>query len=372
MRLHMHIKTKFLSALVISFFICSHSLAQNTEPSFFQTLTVTARMNWGSLFAENAKSKYVKDSYAFLGELDISSRTYGKKSWQQFNGYPEIGIAFLYGNPGSLTYVGHIGSAFGFASFPLMRSKIIKADFRMGFGAGWVEKPFDPRNNYKNLLIGSRLNACINFLLSTQLQVTRQIALDAGFSFTHLSNGSVKVPNYGLNIPGISLGLKYIFNPDLKFEKKKAPPLQKKWGYYLFSFAAAKESYPLESAVYLVNVLNFEMLKDFSHTARFGGGVNFTYDRAASNEIPYSATYEFDKSKFKLQASIYAAYEYVMGNLSVPVQLGVYLYNNYAVQALYQNIGIRYRFAPHWIAGVELKAHLGNGDFIQWGIGYKF
>jgi hypothetical protein len=148
-------------------------------------------------------------------------------------------------------------------------------------------------------------------------------------------------------------------------------PVNKKWGYYIYSFVAAKEAFPLESPVALVNVLNLEAMKDFSHTGRWGGGINLTYDRALSNEVANSGTFVFDHSKSQLEASIYAAYEYVVGRISFPFQLGYYLYNNYPVNALYEMVGVKYRVTPHWILGMALKAHLGNGDFIQWGLGYK-
>jgi len=57
--------------------------------------------------------------------------------------------------------------------------------------------------------------------------------------------------------------------------------------------------------------------------------------------------------------------------LSIPIQLGAYLYNKYQISEVYQVIGLRYRFLPHWIAGLQLKAHLGKADYIQYGIGYK-
>ena len=193
-----------------------------------------------------------------------------------------------------------------------------------------------------------------------------------GVSFMHMSNGSIKLPNLGLNIPAASLGLKYVLNPGLRKIKTDIEEVKKKVYYYLFTFVALKEAYPLESPLRLVNLISFEILKDFSRTGRFGGGFNLTYDRALSTEVVNSITFAFDNSKLRLEASIYGSYEYVMGNLSIPLQIGAYLYNNYPVTEIYEMIGVRYRFSDHWIAECGLKAHVTNGDFIQWGVGYKF
>jgi hypothetical protein len=96
-----------------------------------------------------------------------------------------------------------------------------------------------------------------------------------------------------------------------------------------------------------------------------------SYDPSLSNEIANAPTYIFDHSEPQVQVSMYGGYEHVAGRISIPVQLGVYLYNRYVISQLYQLIGLRYRFAEKWVASVQLKAHFGKADYIQYGIGYK-
>jgi hypothetical protein len=278
----------------------------------------------------------------------------------------------LFGKSGGDKYIGNIGGLVPFINFPLYKKNRFKMNCKFGLGTGWVQKPFNVQTNYKDFVIGSHLNVCINLQVLSGLKIEKHTYLHIGFSLTHFSNGSIKLPNLGLNIPALSAGLEYSFNAQPKMIKRVVPPLKKKWHYYLFAFAAVKQALPLESPIRLVNLVTFEIMKDFSHTGRYGAGINLTYDRALSTEVPYSVTFAFDESKLKLEASIYGAYEYIIGNLSIPMQLGIYLYNNYQISKIYENIGIKYRLAQHWIAGVLLKAHLGNGDFIQWGVGYKF
>ncbi|RYY18832.1 MAG: hypothetical protein EOO04_23165 [Chitinophagaceae bacterium] len=88
-------------------------------------------------------------------------------------------------------------------------------------------------------------------------------------------------------------------------------------------------------------------------------------------EIYDAPTYTFDKSALQLQASVYAGYEHVVGRLSIPVQLGLYFYNNYSISSIYQMIGLRYKISQRWTAAVQLKAHFGKADYIQYGVGYK-
>ena len=354
------------------YFSCSFSICAKDRFLFFKITFRTAAIHYGFYFPGNVKSDYVIDSRPFLGEIDISSQTNGQKIWQQLNHYPVTGVGILFGKSGGDRYIGNIGALVPFINFPLNRGHNFKMDCRFGLGIGWVQKPFNVQTNYKDFVIGSHLNACINLQILSGIQIEKHTYLHVGLSLTHFSNGSIKLPNLGLNIPALSAGLEYSFNVQPKRIKRFVPPLQKKWHRYLFTFAAVKQAPPLESSLHLVNLMSFEIMKDISYTDRYGAGINLTYDRALSSEVPYSATFAFDESKLKLEASIYGAYEYVIGNLSIPMQLGIYLYNNYGISKFYENIGVKYRLTPHWIAGVLLKAHLGNGDFIQWGVGYKF
>jgi hypothetical protein len=346
--------------------------AQESSPDLGQRLSLGLTGYYGFIDPNLADLAYVLDSRPWLLELSVSAQTTGNKSWQQLNGYPELGVALLYGNSGSQEYIGHVTALVPYIQFPLFRSSRFYGNFRVGMGAAWVEKIFNPQTDYKNLIIGSHLNFCANLMASAGMQVLPRTKLNIGLSLTHISNGSMKLPNYGLNPVSISAGITYDLHPQLKMIRTPIPTLEKKWDFFIYVLAAFKESYPLESPVYLVNIVNLEAMKDFSHTGRFGGGINLTYDRALSKEEFNTPTYAFDGSKLKLEVALYLAYEYVAGDLSFPVQLGCYVFDQYPVSAFYETVGIKYRISKHWNVGGAVKAYLGHGDFIQWGFGYKF
>jgi hypothetical protein len=97
-----------------------------------------------------------------------------------------------------------------------------------------------------------------------------------------------------------------------------------------------------------------------------------TYDPSLSKEIANLPILTSDESKPKYQAGIYAAYEHNLGRISIPLQLGAYVYNQYSINPLFQVIGVRYAINKHWKASFQLKTHLGKADHIDWGIGYRF
>ena len=361
----------FLSGMMMLFLVFS-APAQNTSSSFSQSLSFSAALHYGFSNPANIKLESIQNSRSFLEELDISSQTTGQKIWQQQAGYPIIGLSFLFGQSGSSQYIGNIAAILPFINGSIYRKDFFKLGWRFGIGPGWVQKPFNPQSNYQDLVIGSHLNACVNLQLFSTLKIWQKISINLGLSFTHLSNGSVKLPNLGLNMPALTLGVCYYLHPHPAMVKRSLPLIPKKWNFFLFTFLAIKEAPPLESPPGWVNLLSFEVMRTISSSGRVGGGINLTYDRTLRTEIPNSLTFAFDDSKLKLEASLYGSYEYVMGNLSIPIQLGAYLYNNYVISEIYENIGVRWRLSPHWLAGMSLKAHLFKADFIQWGLGFQF
>jgi len=358
----------------LSFFLLTlqSALAQTADSTFFHSLSVGWRVHYGTLTGDEAKLQYVEDRHTFLGEVDIMSQTTGSRSWQEPSNFPRIGLALIYGQSGASVYVGHLAAILPFIDFHLYSSREAVTNLRIGVGPAWVQKTFNAETNYQNLVIGSHLNACLSIMLTEEIRLFPRGWLDLGFSFTHISNGSFTLPNLGLNTPALTAGLRYGLFPEQKRRQRPMAPAKKKINYYFYSFVAGKQSLPLESAVYLVNVFNLEAMKDFSRTGRFGGGINMTLDRANSIEVPNSRVFAWDRSLSHWQAAIYGQYEYVVGDLSFPLQVGYYLYNKYPINSIYQTYGVKYRFAPRWTAAFALKAHLGNGDFIQWGLGYKF
>jgi len=121
---------------------------------------------------------------------------------------------------------------------------------------------------------------------------------------------------------------------------------------------------------YVVNVANAEASKHFSYSNKYGAGAVLFYDR--SLVIDETGLYTAKESDKELQGAIYALYEHQIGKLSIPVQLGFYVYHKYQSNFSFQSFGVRYQLSPHWQYGIYLKTHFGKADFIHTGIGYTF
>jgi hypothetical protein len=374
---------KLKASVGLVLILLSYSLnlvSQNPYDSSKGKLSVGLNAFYGFFIANQPKSLYLRNDHSRMMEVSISRQTMGRHQWERESNLPVVGIGFLYGDLGSREYLGKMMSLYPFIHFPLVRAKRSVTSFRLGAGLGWVEKPYDKESNYKNLMIGTHLNAAISMRLQTEWEIVRNLYLNAGLAFTHLSNGSVRLPNLGLNIPALTAGLRYESSSTPAGIKTTGSGVstqgnrkifKRSTGLFVHGGFAVKQTYPLESKVQLVKILNLEITRSLSPVSQLAGGLNFSFDPSLSKEMYGAPSYTFDKSDFQLQASIYAGYEHVVGRLSIPIQLGLYLYNNYAISQVYQMIGLRYRFSQRWVTSVQLKAHFGKADYIQYGVGYR-
>ena len=105
--------------------------------------------------------------------------------------------------------MGSMAGAFTYVSLPLYRLKSLESLLRLAGGIAWVQKPYNENTNHKNVLIGSPFNGYINILWQHTWQLTAATAVTAGASFSHLSNGGITLPNLGLNIPAVVVGVQH-------------------------------------------------------------------------------------------------------------------------------------------------------------------
>lgn len=357
----------FPFALFILFLQFSHD--GSAQKSGHRNGLLGFQSHYGTFLTQSPKAAYIRDSYTFYNELYYQQQTDGQKPWHAANRFPQWGMAVFYGGTGSRRYMGNMAAVFPFINIPLVKKKSFTSKLRAGMGLGWVQKPYDKANNHKNVLIGSHLNGYMGFLWQNEIKVTGRLYVNAGFSFSHLSNGGSTLPNLGLNMPAATVGLRY--GSAEKMSNEKTPRFQKtKLQYALYASGGVKQAPWVESSRYLVNTFSAEGSKQFGYSNFAGGGVIVYYDR--SLEVHPAGIPSLKRKGNFLQAGVFALYEHRFGNLSVPLQLGAYVYNKDLSPQLFQNLGLRYRVAKHWSAQVILKTHMGQADHIHAGVGFTF
>lgn len=207
-------------------------------------------------------------------------------------------------------------------------------------------------------------------MLQNEWRFSSRLSLNAGLSFIHVSNGGTSLPNLGLNTPGITAGLRYSFDKQITADSIAKESFDNKINYQLYTSVGVKQAPWIGSNHYLINVIQAEAIKRFAPNHLFGAGLVAYYNR--SLEFDPLETPSDKRNKKRLQLGVYGTYEHFFGKLSIPLQVGAYVYNRDRFPLLFQQFGFRVKLSRHISSEMMLKIHSGQADFIHTGIGYIF
>ncbi|MDR0660848.1 MAG: acyloxyacyl hydrolase [Prevotellaceae bacterium] len=100
----------------------------------------------------------------------------------------------------------------------LPRGGIIKAfsaksllKYEWNFGTSFSWKRYNPVTNPKNKVIGTPMNICFAANLYHGYVLSKNMNLNAGVTFNHVSNGAMRTSNFGVNTISAFVELSYYF-----------------------------------------------------------------------------------------------------------------------------------------------------------------
>ena len=346
---------------------------------FSSNLIFETRMHYGFIYAQHLEMELF-NAHMPAFEFTIEQLTYGKHKWERDYNYPLVGMTAWFSALGNSPYLGQAFALMPFINFPLYRYHNFTAGFRLALGVGYLTKHFDRLENYKNLAIGSHFNAAVNLMFEARYQINYFLGATAGISLQHFSNGSLKLPNYGLNLPMISLGLAYRpfkanQNIDDRFYAPTDPFEAVIYKNLEFNIGALV-GYKNMQAVFGENFTVLHVYENtffrLSKISKAGFGVDISYDPSQIKILESSG--QTVDSKFKIiRPGINAAYQMVMSKVGFIVNLGCYLAGQEKSNGpLYEKFSFQYNFSRDFYATMMLKVHWGRADYIGWGVGYKF
>lgn len=342
-------------------------------------MLVETRFSYGFLYAQHLELELFNGHFPAF-ELNLQQETYGKKEWERNFGYPLIGVSFWYSALGKSPYLGDGYALFPFINFPLVRDERLMLSFRVGLGLGYLTKRFDRIDNYKNTAIGSHFNAAANVTFEGRYKISHRLTASIGFGLHHFSNGSLKLPNYGLNMILINAGMAYRLARENRYINDRFIPPTKPYAAVIrhvmeFDFGASL-GYKNLTAVYGKSFMVYHVYNNtlfhVSPKSRVGFGLDLSYDASHVTVLETKGDTVTNKLNI-LRPGINAAYELKMSRLGFLFNLGCYLGGQEHTNGpLYEKLSLQYNFLENFFANVMLKVHFGRADYIGVGLGYRF
>lgn len=315
---------------------------------------------------------------------------------------PGSGYDRLYG--GAYQGLGLAGYAFGnrqelgnpFVAYFFQGARIARVysslslNYEWNFGLSWGWRPYDAERNPYNIMMGSRVNAYIGMNFFFDWVVASRWQVRAGLDLVHFSNGNTRLPNAGLNIVGVKLGVAYSF-ADLE-KKRRGPedrscflPFKRHVSYDVVLFGSWRRKiyeeygeWHLSPKAYGVLGAGVGVMYNPGRRLSLGGAFDVVYDASANEFYAHdpSASDGFVKPPLtaKIALGLSARTEYVMPYFTVGIGLGAnILHRGGELKAFYQMLYLKIALTRVVFLHVGYRLQeFSTPNYLMLGFGFRF
>ena len=312
--------------------------------------------------------------------LSWNQRTFGKKLWEQYFNYPDIGFSFGYQDFENKS-LGKLYAVYGHYNFYFSNhTSKNKFMLNLGMGLAYNTNPYNKVTNNKNVSFGTHLNSSSFIkLLYQREQLIKNIGIQAGFTFIHASNASFKSPNKGINIWGINLGVNYDLNKESQVYIKTPDNKNYKEPFHFNAtlYTGANESDFINTGVKPFVILSFFADKRLNRKTALHFGAELDLHYYLKEYIRFKYIFDGDLTKTSFpdwkRISVFVGHELFINKASLIFQLGYYIYTpSILKESFYERLGFKHYFNNNYFASISVKAHLINAESLEFGIGYRF
>jgi len=390
------IKALFSKELLLGFILLFMASAIHGQKKSISWDDVKDKKNYGrfryievkghtgrNLYAGELLSETVNDGYGAV-ELRVGWQPSNSEEWPSRYGYSSYGIGVYSGFMGDPEVLGKPNAIFGFITFPLSRGdKRNVFETSLSSGITYNLEPYDPDSNPENDAIGTPLAVYFNLSMGGSYKWTREMDLLYGIDFTHFSNGRITTPNYGFNMYGLNIGLRYHYNADQKFVDKDL---------YSDQLLQARFNRPKKEKnirlhensieVYLAGgtVQNEEDKGTDKRYGVFSGVLDYRFKFntmhaiTAGMDLFYDSSLqvEYPETKDQILVGAHVGYDFMFGRMAVRLQGGGYLTDDKGKSSTYLRTAFRYDITEWLYAQIGLKTRdVSRADWAEFGIGFR-
>ena len=389
----MRLKLFLLLTLVSITYLPAQTDSTNTHIRWdWNKLSVSGTYIQGKVMPTNIfvrgsnSSSVVIDDYQ-LFSLRLSTQTTGKHLWEQLCNYPTWGIALSALDFYDPSEIGIPITVNGFFVAPFFRLNKLSLNYDLGFGVTFNWKSYNPLTNKYNVAIGAGEAFMSTAGLNLEYALTDHIDISGGASFSHFSNGAIKLPNFGINAIAPKVSLKYNFYERPKFIKHEIPKFDTKSEWVISAFAGIKNviydsldvaiSEKYEGMFFPVYGFSALFNRQISYYSKIGIGMTINYNESINTQVAVdnNEVVDIDGRLFDgFQVSIYPSYELCADKISIVLQPAFYiLRKNTKNQSpvFHQRIMLKYHITDQIFAGITLRDYSIHADFVEWTLGYR-
>jgi Lipid A 3-O-deacylase (PagL) len=317
-------------------------------------------------------------SHPWMIEADVNWHLRKQKTWEYCHCYPRTGFSLMYTNFDLPEILGSAVSLYSYIEPYIRAEHRLNYSFRLGLGLSYLTRVYDAETNPDNLFFSSPISFLVMLNVSANYRITPQLTLRTAGNYNHISNSGFSEPNYGINYPSFSVGIDYSFKPvDLPsgtISSSAALTAKKQRLEIIAGLSAKPTTSGLNETRYPVYVLAVNYSRNIRRIIALNGGIEWMSDRSIYKTLRKNGTVNhtghYDDHN---RGGVLVGIDWLFGRFTFYQHLGIYLYSPVKpLSPIYQRYGLNFRFSPHIFAGINIKAHGQDADFMDLRVGYSF
>lgn len=364
--------------VVLSTFTPINLYAQKNE---FGTYGLKLNGIIGYHFASNTVAKTNMNLSGIVSGFDISLLKNGLNA-DEFSstfGNPLLSLNIKYFQMNRPDTFGKSLGIYPSYDLPVFVGKKLKLAARIGYGVNFNTVQYHRQKNFDNRAISSAVNFAFDLGTSIHYRITPQLQVELNGGLYHVSNGSLKMPNGGLNILYASLGSCFFFEKQGDYIKPNYTLNEKRWHISSHvSFGYRELGYFDYVTQFWVANMSINPTFSVNKLYEIGVGVDGFYD--ATQSLLYETKLRVrdvkEREKYHLALGLYQRFN--LGKLFVP--FGIYKYLapiSVIKEKNYIRFGLGYQFHKILYTGLFFKGTINKkqqlqSDFMECSIGIRF
>lgn len=324
-------------------------------------------------------SKKLKDEFStanpWMIEAELNWHLRSRHVWDYCYCFPRTGLAFSYVNFDLPEILGSAVAVYPYIEPAIRPEKRLNYSIRFGLGPAYVTKTYDETLNPDNLFFSSKLSFIVLLNISASFRCTDALSVRLAANYNHISNGGYAEPNLGMNFPSLNIGLEYgpgkpYFPAYHKDRDSDLYPDKNRFDL-LLGAAAKPASYDLNKNIYPVLHFGLKYSRVVGRIFAITAAAEWLHDRSLVELATARQILDKDGNiPPPNRGSMAAGIEWLFGKFIFSQEFGAYLYAPVkAVHPVYQRYGLSFRFTEHFLAGLNVKAHAQDADFMEIMIG---
>lgn len=350
------------------FFNISSFSQENTSDSK-KPFYLGLRTGYGFVISHYETMRYLQKGHVPYFETFYETKLTGNKDYPTHYENAYYGIGFSWSDLGNPEQLGEAYALFSYVCLPLKKRKSFGLYWRFSGGIGYLTKKYNRYENPKNIAVGSKINMNIQSSFLFRKEFPKWI-LSSGLIFNHFSNGSLTLPNLGINLPILNIGGIYKIRDSHKSGIGNSGKIEKNNKHRIISYFGIKETYPIGGKKFSTFAIGNEFVLKSNKKSSWIGGADLFYSNAVKHMMNEETTYSNSLDPFQL--GIFSGIELNIGRLELLMQMGVYAISKYKENGLvYNRSGARLKLSDKVILNLTLKSHYAKADYFEVGIGYQ-